>query len=149
MQDIFRERRTFNKIIEEAMSEAHKLSADAWEMMSEANLKMTKADELIISERNRVSTKIQEERLFQSRESARLWQRLGNTIHKHRREQESTIHLLMAKPNKKYEDIQLKIIAISTKLKDQRIIWQKQLSELDLSSKNQLSKERECRCCSI
>ncbi len=32
------------------MSKAYKLSADAWEMMSEANLKMTKADELIISE---------------------------------------------------------------------------------------------------
>ncbi len=50
MQDILRECRTSNKIIDEAMSKAYKLSADAWEMMSEANLKMTKADELIISE---------------------------------------------------------------------------------------------------
>ncbi len=125
MQDIFRERRASNKIIEEAMSKARKLSADAWEMMNEANLKMTKADELVISERNCASTKIQEERLFQSRESARLRQRLGNTIHKHRREQESTIHLLMAKSNKKYEDIQLKMIVVSTKLKDQCNIWQK------------------------
>ncbi len=41
------------------------------------------------------------------------------------------------------------MIAVSTKLKDQHIIWKKQLSELDLSSKNQLSKEREHRCCSI
>ena len=131
------------------MSEARKLSANAWEMMSEANLKMTKADELIISERNRVSTKIQEERLFQSRESARLRQRMENTINKHHCEQESTIHLLMAKSNKKYEDIQLKMIVVSTKLKDQCNIWQKWLSELDLSSKNQLSKERERRCCSI
>jgi hypothetical protein len=149
MQDIFQERRASNKIIDEAMSEARKLSADAWEMMSEANLKMTKADQLIISEHNHASTKIQEERLFQSRESARLRQRLGNTIHKHHREQESTMNLLMAKSNKKYEDVQLKMIAVSTKLKDQCIIWQKQLSELDLSSKNQLSKELKRRCCSI
>ena len=34
-------------------------------------------------------------------------------------------------------------------LKDQRVIWQKRLSELDISSKNQLSKERERRRCSI
>jgi hypothetical protein len=105
MQDIFQERHATNKIIDKAMSEAHKLSADAWEMMSEANLKMTKADELIILERNCASTKIQEERLFQSRESDRLWQRLGNTLHKHHREQESTINLLMAKSNKKYKDV--------------------------------------------
>jgi predicted transcriptional regulator len=41
------------------------------------------------------------------------------------------------------------MIAVSTKLKDQHIIWQKQLSELGLCSKNQLSKERERRRCSI
>jgi hypothetical protein len=150
MQDIFWECHASSKIIEEAMSEARKLSANAWEMMSEANLKMTKADELIISGRNCASTKIQKERLFQSKESARLLQqRLGNTINKHRHEQESTIHLLMAKSNKKYENIWLKMIAVSTKLKDQPIIWQKQLSELDLSSKNQLSKEHERRRCYI
>jgi hypothetical protein len=74
---------------------------------------------------------------------------LENTINKHHCEQESTMNLLMAKSNKKYEDVQLKMIAVSTKLKDQCIIWQKQLSELDLSSKNQLSKEREHRRCSI
>ncbi len=97
MQDIFLEHCASNKIIDEAMSEARKLSADAWEIISEANLKMTKAGQLIISECNRASTKIQKERLFQSRESARLRQRMENTINKHHCEQESTMNLLMAK----------------------------------------------------
>ena len=41
------------------------------------------------------------------------------------------------------------MLTISNKLKDQCVIWQKRLSELDISSKNQLSKEREHRRCSI
>ena len=38
---------------------------------------------------------------------------------------------------------------ISNKLKDQCVTWQKRLSELDILSKNQLSKEREHRRSSI
>jgi hypothetical protein len=53
------------------------------------------------------------------------------------------------KSNKKYDQVKLKMIDISTKLKDQRIVWQKRLSELDESSKNRISTERERRRCSI
>ena len=41
------------------------------------------------------------------------------------------------------------MIAVSTKLKIQCIIWQKRLSELDTSSKNRISNGREHRRCSV
>ena len=110
---------------------------------------MIKVDELVISKRNRASTQIQEERLFQSRESDRLRRKLGDTIQKLHPEQEASIKLPTEKPNKKYQDVRIKMIIVSTKLKDQRIIWQKHLSELVVSSKKRISNEREHRRCSI
>jgi hypothetical protein len=41
------------------------------------------------------------------------------------------------------------MLTISNKLKVQCVIWQKRLSELDISSKNQLCKECERQHCSI
>ena len=58
MQDILREHCVSNKIIDEAMTNARKLSIEALEMMREANLQVIKVDEHIISERNRASAKI-------------------------------------------------------------------------------------------
>jgi hypothetical protein len=138
-----------NKIIDEAMSDARKLSTEALEMMREANLQVIKDDERIVSERNRASAKIREERLFQARESDRLRRKFGDTINKLHREQEASIKLSKAKSNKKYQDVRIKMIAVSTKLKDQRIIWQKHLSDVDASSKKRISNERERRRCSI
>ena len=149
MQDILRERRASNKIIDEAMSDARKLSTEALEMMREANLQVIKDDERIISERNRASAKIREERLFQARESDRLRRQFGVTIDKLHREQEASIKLWMAKSNKKYQDVIIKMIAVSTKLKDQRMIWQKRHSDVDASSKKRRRNERERRRCSI
>ena len=57
--------------------------------------------------------------------------------------------LMLSKSNKKFDQLSCKMRTISNKLKDQRVIWQKHLSELDISSKNQLSKECERRRCSI
>jgi hypothetical protein len=108
MQDILRERRASNKIIDEAMSDARKLSTEALEMMREANLQVIKDDERIISERNRASAKIREERLFQARESDRLRRQFGVTIDKLHREQEASIKLWTAKSNKKYQDVIIK-----------------------------------------
>ena len=58
MQDILQERCVSNKIIDEAMSEARKLSTKELEMMREANLQMIKVNERIISKRNRASAQI-------------------------------------------------------------------------------------------
>ena len=57
--------------------------------------------------------------------------------------------LMLSKSNKKFDQLRCKMLTVSNKLKDQRVIWQKRLSELEISSKNQLSKEREHRHCSI
>ncbi len=58
MQDTLRECRMFNKLIDEAMSEARKLSSEALEIMREANLKAMKVDNQIISECSRLSANI-------------------------------------------------------------------------------------------
>jgi hypothetical protein len=142
MQDILRERCASNKIIDKAMSDARKISTEALEMMREANLQVIKDDEHIISKRSRASANIQEERLFQARESDRLRRKCGDTIDKLHREQEASIKLSTAKSNKKYQDVRIKMSDISTKLKDQRMIWQTSL-------KKQISNERERRRCSI
>jgi len=149
MQDVLRERRTSNKLIDEAMSKARKLSSKALEMTRDYYLKMMEVNNQIISTRSRASTEIREERLFQSRESASLRKKLGDTIDKLNREQEASMKILTAKSNKRYEQVRIKMIAVSTKLKDQHIIWQKRLSELDVSSKNQISNERERRRCAL
>ena len=137
MQDILREHCASNKIIDEAMSDARKLSTEALEIMREANLQVIKDDERIISERNRASAKILKERLFQAIESDRLRRKFGDTINKLHREQEASIKLSTAKSNKKYQYVRIKMSDVSTKLKDQRMIWQ-------TSSKKQISNEREC-----
>jgi len=59
------------------------------------------------------------------------------------------VKILTAKSNKRYEHDIIKLNAVSTNLKDQRIIWQNRLSELDVSSKNWISKERERQRCSV
>ena len=120
MQEILRERRASNKIIDEAMSDARKLSIKALEMMREANLQVIKVDERIISEHHHASAKIREERLVQVRESDRLRRKFGDTINKLHREQDASIKLSTAKSNKKYHDVRIKMIAVSTKQKDQR-----------------------------
>ena len=74
---------------------------------------------------------------------------LRDFIDKINREQEASMKLATAKSNKKYQDLRIKMIAVSTKLKDQWMIWQKCLSELDTSSKKRISYERERRRCSI
>jgi hypothetical protein len=74
-----------------------------------------------------------------------LQRKFGDTIDKLHCEQEASIKLSTAKSNKKYQDVRIKMISVSTKLKDQRMIWQKHLFDLDASSKKRISSEREHR----
>ena len=50
MVDIPREKRASNKIIDDIMIDAHQLSSEALEMMSQANKKSAKAEERTINE---------------------------------------------------------------------------------------------------
>jgi hypothetical protein len=58
------------------MIDVCRLSSEALEMMSQANEKSTKAEERTINERKCASAQLYEERAHNSRESARLRQKI-------------------------------------------------------------------------
>ena len=60
MQDIYPKRKASNKIIDEAMSDAHKLMAEALVMMREAEIKCSKVVECISADNNLAATCIHE-----------------------------------------------------------------------------------------
>jgi len=87
MVDILREKRASNKIINDITIDAHRLSSEALEMMSQTNGKSTKAEERTINERKRASAQLHKE----------------TTIKKVDREHESSINLFKLKSDKKYD----------------------------------------------
>ena len=138
-----------NIIIDKAMIDARHLSAKALVMIGDADKTYREAQAKVIAERNLANARVREERVHHSRASTRLRQNLEDKFNKHNREQDAAMSLMLSKSDKKFTKLRSEILTISNKLKDQRVIWQKRLSELDISSKNQLSKERERRRCSI
>jgi hypothetical protein len=165
--DILRERRASNKIIDEAMVEARRLSAEALEMMSKANDMCDEAEAKIIAERNRASARLREERAHHSRESVQCRQKQVAAIDKlHqvqaslveeiqsnskkklckvREKQLSSVEEIQSKSKNKLCNVREKVVMLSTKLKEQHSIWQKRLAEIDSSSKNRISNERQIR----
>ena len=107
-------------------------------MMSHGNEKYAQAEERIINERRCTSTQLREERAHNSRQSARLQHKLAATINKVNNKHESSINLLRLNYNKKYEKARSDVVTISTKLKEQHLIWQKRLKDMDSLSKNLL-----------
>ncbi len=92
MQDIIQERRACNKIIDEAMLDAHKLSTEALEMISDANIKCAKVKAQVIAEHTHANARICEARELHSRESTRLWNKVEKKLKKHDQEQEAAIN---------------------------------------------------------
>ena len=123
MVDLLQERRASNIIIDEAMVEAHRLSAEALEMTLQANKIRDRAEDRIVTERNRFSAMLHQERAHHSRKSEKLRQK-------------------QATSNELYRQVREDIEMLSKKLKEQHVIWQRRLSENDLSTKDRLSKER-------
>jgi len=143
MVTILREKKSSNIIIDKAMNDACLLSAKALDMMSYADKTYREAQAQVIAERNLANARVREERVHHSRASTRLRQNLEDKLDKHTREQDTSMSLMLTKSNKEFDQLRCKMLTISNKLKDQCVIWQKHLSELDISSKNQLSKECE------
>ena len=143
MVDILREKKASNIIIDKAMINTRLLFAKALDMLSYANKTHREAQAQVTAERNLANARVREERVHHSRAATRLQQNLEDKLDKHTREQDTSMSLMLSKSNKKFVKLRCKMLTISNKLKDQRVIWQKCLSELDISSKNQLSKERE------
>jgi hypothetical protein len=109
-------------------------------MMSEANKMYYNVQEQIITERNCASARLCEERAHHSRESDRLQQKQAATNEKLNQEQASFINELQSKSNKKYHKVREDAATVSSRLKEQHLIWQKRLSNMDSLSKNLLSK---------
>jgi hypothetical protein len=70
-----------------------------------------------------------------------LHQKLEDSFYKHLHEHESSIKMLLYKSNKKYQQVRMNMVSISQMLHDARSMWQGQHAELNLMSKNCLSKE--------
>ena len=143
MRDLLRERQVSNLIIDEAMVEARRLSAEALEMTSKAYEMRDNFEEQIITERNRVSARLHKERVHHSRESERLQQKQAMSIEKHQQEKASLVKEVQSKSDVKYHKVREHVAMVSKKLKEQHLIWQTRLCDIDSSSKNQLSKECE------
>jgi hypothetical protein len=142
MVDLLREKRASNTIIGDAMIEAHRLSAKALDMMTMAEKIQADAEVRIMNEQSRATTQLRQERAHSASASSQLRGKLATSIDKLNREQESSLKLLKLKSNKKYEKARNDVITLLSKLKDQRITWQKKLSDIGCSSKNLVSKER-------
>jgi hypothetical protein len=142
MVDLLREKRAPNTIIDDAMIEARRLSAEALDMMTMAEKIQADAEVRIMNEQSHATTQLRQERAHSASASSRLRGKLATSIDKLNREQESSLKLLKLKSNKKYEKARNDVITLLSKLKDQRITWQEKLSNIDGSSKNLVSKER-------
>ncbi len=95
-----------------------------------------------MNERSRATTQLRQERAHSVSESSWLQWKLVTSIDKLNQEQESSLKLLRFKSIKKYEKARNDVITLLSKLKNQRITWQKKLSNIDGSSKNLVSKEQ-------
>ena len=149
MLDIRQERQASNLLIDKAMVEARRLSAEALEMMVNANEKIiterNQADEMQITERNKAAARLHEERAHHSRESERLRQKQAVSIEKIQQEQASLVKLVQSKCDAKYHKVREDLANVSNKLKEQRLMWQTKIRDIDSSYKNHRSKERACR----
>jgi hypothetical protein len=142
MQDIDRECKASNKIIDEAMSDARKLTVEALVMMREAEIKCSKVDECITAEHNLATTCIHAERMHHSKESVRLQQKLEDRLDKQNCEQDASINQMRPISGMKLHKVRHDMFVISNKLKEQRLVWQNRLAQLDSLTMNHLSKEQ-------
>ncbi len=150
MLDIRWERQASNLLIDKAMVEARWLSADALEMMVNANnmiiTECNQADEMQIIERNKAAARLHKEWAHHSRESERLRQKQAVSIEKIQQEQASLVKLVQSKCDAKYHKVREDFANVSNKLKEQRLMWQTKIRDIDSSYKNHRSKERARRC---
>ena len=64
------------------------------------------------------------------------------SIEKLKHDQASLVQSVQSKCDAKYHKVREDVANVSKKLKEQRLMWQTRLRDIDLSSKNHRSKER-------
>ena len=129
-------------VIDDAMVDARRLSGEALEMMQKAKEMQDNIDKRIITERNRASATLSLERAHHSIESQRLRTKHATSIVRLHEEKASLVKVLQSKSDEKCNSLREDVANFSEKLKEQRLIRQKRLHVIHLSSKNDLSKER-------
>ena len=83
MQDILRERRVSNKIIDESMIEARALMSEALKLMSQSDGMSASIKHPIISERDCASTQLCKERAHHAMQSSKLREKHINDTQAH------------------------------------------------------------------
>jgi hypothetical protein len=103
---------------------------------------MAKANDTINNEREKTAARLHEERAHHSKESERLRQKQAVSMEKLKHDQASLVQSVQSKCDAKYHKMQEDVANVSKKLKEQRLMWQTKLRDIDLSSKNHHCKER-------
>ncbi len=120
--DLLQERRASNLIIDKAMVEAHRLSGEALEMMFKANKMRANVDERIITDRNRASAALHQERALHPTELERSRKKHATSIENLLQEQASLVKVVQSKSDVKYHKVREDVSNFSKKLKEQRLI---------------------------
>ena len=141
-QELRRERKVSNRIIDDAMIQARLLSREAMEMMEEAKKKCTAAEDNIIAERDRATTRVRGERAIQARQEARHEEKLKTILEKRDQENEAAIKLITTGYEKKYAIIKHQLANTCKTLGEQYAVWCKHRGELYRISASRVSNER-------
>ena len=131
------ERKASNIIIDKAMEDAHRLSAEAMDMMDMAQEKYDTAEEKIIAKRDRAASCVRKERAIHARQEANHEEKVKAILEKRDRENEAAISNQFNKscPRQKISCIKKELDDTSKKLSEQSEQWRKRLDELDCSSR--------------
>lgn len=144
-QALHREHKASNIIIDKAMEDAHRLSAEAMEMMDMAQEKYDTAEENMIAERDRAASSVRKERAIHARQEANHEEKVKATLEKRDREYDATINVIKVAHDKKIFRIKKELDNTSKKLSEQSEHWRKRLDELDRSSTSRIVDEKHRR----
>jgi vacuolar-type H+-ATPase subunit I/STV1 len=141
------ERKASNIIIDKAMEDAHRLSAEAMDMMDMAQEKYDTAEEKIIAERDHAASCVRKERAIHARQEANHEEKVKAILEKRDRENEAAINLIKVAHDKKISCIKKELDDTSKKLSEQSEQWRKRLDldELDRSSTSRIIDEKHRR----
>ena len=118
-QALHREHKASNIIIDKSMEDAHRLSAEAMDMMDMAQEKYDRAEDKIIAEKDRAASRVRKERAIHVRQ-----------LEKRDQEYEASINLIKVAQDKKISCIKKQLDDTSKKLSEQSEQWRKRLDDI-------------------
>ena len=144
-QELLRERRASNVVIDRTMQEARVLTAQALSMMSAAEKKSNEAETKLAkrleTEREKAAERVRAERIIAARKSARIRGKNREELERLRQQKDKEVNAV----KKKYDSLKKKLSESAARLKSQRETWKAKYDEIDRRSQKKLSKERNRR----